>query len=86
MVHLPDEREAVLGHALGEVELPQGTVAVQWGAGDLADDLVEFATAAGGWDGDPAQVVVEVDGAVLKPHRVVQLPRDVDEPVAKRVE
>ena len=86
MVHLADQSEAVVGHPLGEVELPQRSAAVQWRAGDLADHLVEFAPAAGVWDLHPAQVIVEVDRAVLHPHRMVQSPRDVDESVPQWVE
>ena len=86
VVHLADQGEAVVGHPFGEVELPQRPVAIQGSAGDLADDLVELAPAPGTRDLHPAQVIVEVDVAVLQPHRVVQLPRDLDEPVAQRVE
>ena len=86
VMHLADQGEPIVGHPLGEMELPQRAIAVQRRAGDLADDLVELAAAAGAGHLHPAQVIVEVDLAVLHPHRVVQLPRDVDEPVAQRVQ
>ena len=86
VVHLADESEAVVGQSLGEVEFPQRVATVQRAAGDLADHLVEFAAAAGSRHLHPAQVIVEVDFAVLHPHRVVHLPRDVDEAVAQRVQ
>ena len=85
-MHLADQSEAVVGHALGEVELPQRAAAVQGSAGDLPDDLIEFSPAAGGGHLNPAQVVVEVDRAVFHPHRMVEPGRDVDEPVSQRVE
>ena len=34
----------------------------------------------------PAQVIVQIDVRLLQPHRVVQLQRDVDEPVAQRLQ
>lgn len=86
VVHLADESKPVVGHPLGEVELPQGAVAGQRSAGDLTDHLVEFAAAARAGYLHPTQVVIEVDLAVLHPHRVVQLPRDVDQAVPQRVE
>ena len=86
VVHLADERETVVGHALGEMELPQWVAAVQRCARDPADHLVEFASAAGCGHLHAAQVIVEVDRAVFQPHRVVQFPRDVDQPVSQRVE
>ena len=54
VVHLADQSEAVVGHPLGEVELPQRFGAVQGSARDLADHLVEFAAAAGAGHLHPA--------------------------------
>lgn len=86
MVHFADEREAVVRHSLGEVELPQRVGAVERCAGDPSDHLVELAATARARHLDTAQVIVEVDRAVLEPHRMMQLPRDVDESVPQRVE
>ena len=58
---------------------PTTTAAVQRRAGDLADDLIEFAPATGSGHLDPAQVVVQ-------PHPMVQLQRGVDELVPQRIE
>ena len=85
-MHLADQSEAVVGHSLCEVELPQRAAPVQGRAGDLTDDLIEFTPAAGRGNLHTAQVVVEVDWAVLQPHRMVQSSRNVDELVAQRVE
>ena len=74
------------GQPLDEVHLPQRLGPVQRRAGDLADRVVEFASAA--WAVHPVgpDVVLEIDLAVLPPHRVVELERDVDQLVAERVE
>ncbi len=50
------------------------------------DRLVELAAAAGAVDAVRPDVVLEVDLAVLPPHRVVHLERDVDELIAERLE
>ena len=84
VVDLVDDRDAVVGQALGDVHLPERAIAVKRGAGDLADQLVQFAAAAGRGHPGLADVIVEVDVVVEHPHRVMQLHRDVDELVAKR--
>ena len=84
VVDLADQREASAGQPFGEVELPQWSAAVQGRGGDLADDGVELSTAAGRRHLHPPQVVIQVDLAVLQPHRMVQPPGDVDELVAQR--
>ena len=86
VVHLPDEREFVVGHPFGEVKLPQRPAAIQWRAGDLPDHLVELSAATGGGHLHSPQVVIQVDLAILQPHRMVQSPRNVDELVAQRVQ
>ncbi len=85
-MQLADEREFAVGHAFDEMKLPQWAVAIQRGAGDVTDDLVEFSPAAGGAHLYPPQVVVEVNLAVFQPHRVMQSPRNVDELVAQRIQ
>ncbi len=83
-MHLVDDRDAVVGEALGDVHLPQRATAVQRRAGDLADQLVQFTPSARRGHPRLAHVVVEVDVVVEHPHRVVELHRNVDELVAKR--
>ena len=86
VVDLAEHRDPAVGQALDEVHLPQRLAAVQRRAGDPADRLVELAATARAVDPVRTDVVVEVDLAVLPPHRVVELERDVDELVAERVE
>jgi hypothetical protein len=81
-----DHRNPVVGQAFHEVHLPQRAAAVQRRAGDLPDGLVQFASAAGRGHPPRADVVVEVDLAVLPPHRVVEAERDLDELVAERIQ
>ena len=86
VVDLAQHRDPAVGQAFDEVHLPQRLGAIQRRAGDPADRLVELAPAAGAVDPIGPDVVLEVDLAVLPPHRVVELERDVDEFVAERVE
>jgi hypothetical protein len=86
MMHFADHREPTPGQALGEMKLPQRAATVQRRRGDLADDLVELSPPAGRRHLHPPQVVVQVDVAVLQPHRMVQAPRDINELVAQRVQ
>ena len=85
-MHLPDQGKSLVGHALGEVEFPQRLAAVQRRAGDLADHPVEFTAPAGAGDPDPTKVIVQVHRTVRQPHRVMQVPRYVDQSVAQRVQ
>ena len=82
---LGDHRDSVVGQALDEVHLPQWAAAVKRSAGELPDHLVQLATTT--WSGQPPRpnVVGEVDIAMLAPHRVVELKRDVDQLIAKRL-
>ena len=84
VVDLVDDRDAVVGQPLGDVHLPQRSIAIQRRAGDLTDQLVQLAASTGRGHPDLADVVVEVDVVVDHPHRVMQLQRDVDELIAKR--
>ncbi len=84
VVHLADQRKAAAGQPFGEVKLPQRAAAVQRCGGHPSDDLVQFGPATGGGHLHTSQVVVQVDVAVLSPHRVVEPPWDVDELVAQR--
>jgi hypothetical protein len=86
MMDLADKRKPVICHAFSEVELPHWTSAVEWGTGDLSDDLVEFPPPAGGGYFHSPQVIVKVNFAVLQPHGVMQPPGNVDKQVAKWVE
>jgi hypothetical protein len=86
VVHLCDDREAIVGHALDEIHLPQRASAIQWRGSDLAGELIELAAAAGGRHPDPSHVIVEVYLGSLDPHRVVQLERNLDKLVAQRLE
>lgn len=47
MVNFGNYRDPVVGKPLNEVHLPQRVVAVQRGAGDFSDRLVEFAPTPG---------------------------------------
>ena len=85
-MHLADQGEAVVGHALGEVEFPQRAAAVQGSAGDLTDDLIEFSPTARGGHVNTPKVIVEVHGAVFQPHRMVESGRNADQLVTQRVE
>ena len=80
------ESEAVVGHSLCKVALPQRAAAVQRSAGDLTDDLIEFSPPAGSGHLNSPKVVVEVHGAVFQPHRMVESGRDVDQPLPQGVE
>ena len=84
VVDLAHHRDPVVGQALDEVHLPQRAVPVQRGAGDLPDRLVQLAATARGGQLEGPDVVVEIDVAVLPPHRMVELERDVDQLVAQR--
>ena len=86
VVDLADHRDPVIGQALDEVHLPQRVIAVQRRAGDLADRLVELATTARRGHSPRPHVVGQVDVAVFPPHRVMQLERDVNELIAKRLQ
>ena len=86
VMNLVDHRYAAIGQTLDEVHLPQRPAAVQRRAGDLADGVVEFPATTGGGQRPRPDVIAEVDLAVLPPHRVVELERDVDEFVAQRVQ
>ena len=84
VMDLVDDRDAVVGQALGDIHLPERAAAIQRGAGDLADQLVEFASAARRGHPRLANVIVEVDFVVHHPHRVMQLQGNVDELIAQR--
>ena len=84
VVHLVDDRDAVVCQTFGDIHLPQRTAAIQRSAGDLTDQLIEFPTPAGGGHPHLAKVIVEIDVVVLHPHRMMQLHRDVHELVAQR--
>jgi hypothetical protein len=86
VVNLAEHGDSAVGQAFDEVHLPQRLAAVQRGARDPADRLVELPTAAGAVHPARTDVVVEVDFAVLPPHRVVELERNVDEFVAEGVQ
>jgi hypothetical protein len=86
VMDLADQRKPAPGQPLGEMKLPQGAGAVQRRRRDLADDLVEFSAAARCGHLHPAQVVVQIDLAVLLPHRVMQLPGNVHQLVAQWLE
>ena len=64
VVNLADHREAMLRHALDEIHFPQWTASVQRRRRDVADQLVEFATAPGRAHLNPAQMVVQVKSGV----------------------
>ena len=86
VVHLAHDGDAVRLKAFDEMEFPQRAVAVQRSARDLADHLVEAAPATVPRRLYPPQVVVEIELAVLPPHRVVKFPGDVDKSVAQRLQ
>lgn len=84
VVDLGHHRNPVIGQSLDEIHLPQRVLAVQLGAGDLPDRLVEFATATRCGQPPRPDVVLEIDLAMLAPHRVVELERNVDQLIAQR--
>src|SRR6202022_2597639 len=57
---------------------------VKRSTGDLADNPIQFSATTGARHPGPPDVVIEVDFAVLQPHRTGQLERDVDESVTQR--
>jgi len=71
MMNLADQSEPIPGQTLGEMKLPQWAAAVQRRGGNLSDDLVELPAATGCRHLHPANVVIQVDVAVLQPHRVM---------------
>lgn len=83
MVNFGNHRDPVVGKPLNEVHLPQRVVAVQRGAGDFSDRLVEFAPTPRGAQPPRPDVVVEIDLAVLPPHRVMELQRDINQLIAQ---
>ena len=86
VVNLADDRDPAVGQAFDEVHLPQRVAAVQRRGGDLADGLVQLATTAGAFHPPRPHVIVQVDIAVLPPHRVVELEGNIDKLVAEGVE
>jgi hypothetical protein len=84
VMHFVDDGNSVVRQTFCDVHLPQGVVPVQRRTRDLADQLVEFTTATRRGDPRPSNVIVHVDLGVLDPHRVVELPGDVDELIAQR--
>ena len=74
------------GQTLGEVKFPQRPVAIQRRGGHLADDVVELSSTARRGHPHAAQVVIEIDFAVFLPHRMMQLPGNVNELVAQRLQ
>src|ERR1700758_4592009 len=68
------------------MEFPQRTCPIQRCGGDVSDDLVELSAAARAGHLHSPQMVVEINLAVLQPHRVMQSPWDVDELVAQRIQ
>ena len=84
VVHLMDHGNFIARQPFCDIHLPQGTVAIQRGAGDLADQLVELTPPARGRNLRPADVVVDVDLGVLHPHRVMELQRNVDQLISQR--
>ena len=84
VVDLGDDADAVLLEALDDPQLPQGTGAVQRGAGDLPGHLAQLAAAAGGGAADAADVEVQVEVRVLDPERVRQVERHLAEPAGER--
>ena len=84
VMDLVDDRDAVVGQALGDVHLPQRATAVQRGAGNLADQLIQLAAPTRSGHPRLPNVIVEVDVVVDHPHRVMQLQRNVDQLVTQR--
>jgi len=72
-MQLEHHGEPAVGQAIDEMNFPQRTAAVQRSARDVADDLIQLPPTAGTGHADAAQVVVELDLAILQPHRMVQL-------------
>ena len=86
VMNLAQDRDPATRETLDQVHLPERPAAVQRGAGQSTDRLVEFAAPARGFHPARADVVFEVDFGVLPPHRVMELQRDVDQFIAERVE
>ena len=86
VVNLAKHRDPAVRQPFDEVHLPQRPAAIERRAGDPADRIIELAAASGAVDSIRTNVVLEVDLAVLPPHRMVELERDVDKLIAERVE
>ncbi len=72
VVHLADDRRTAALEPAAQVQLPQRVVAVERGAGDLADQPLQVGHRAGAPDLVVAEVVVAVDRALGHPDRVVE--------------
>jgi hypothetical protein len=86
VMHLGDNGDAVVDHPFDEVHLPQWSGVVQRCTCDLADQIVEFSPATRLGQHCPSQVVIDVDVAVLQPHGMVDLERDVNQSIAQRIQ
>ena len=84
VVHLGDERDAVVLEALDDPDLPQRLAALELHARDVAHDVGQLAQRAGRRHADPFDVAVDVEVRVVDPHRVVQPQRHIDDPLAER--
>src|ERR1700722_20241225 len=60
--------------------------AVEWCTRYLANDLVEFPSAAGARHLHPVQVIVQIGLAILQPHRMVKPKWDIYQAIAHRFE
>ena len=79
VVDLGDEGEVAVLEALDDVHLPEGLLAVQRPAADVADELAELLQAARRRKGGAAKVEVDVEGRVVDPVGVAEAERDLDE-------
>ena len=86
VVHLVDDGDSPVGQPVDEVHLPQRFTAIQWGAGDFGDRVVELAPPARSGQPQRPDVVFEVHFDVFAPHRVMELPGDVDKLIAQRIQ
>jgi len=84
VVHLGDHRDPAIGHAFADVDLPERSGAVQLGAREPADELLELAHPTGRGYDLAAHVEGLVEVAVLDPDRVVDPQRHLHHAPAER--
>ena len=76
VVHLGDQPDPAVGQALDDVHLPWGLLKIERAPHHLGRLGAQLHLAARGRQGDPVQVVVEVEGGIVDPAGVIEPERD----------